>query len=499
MKENYYLAIDQGGQSSRVGVYTERGQLICEFRAPCATQHHRIPGSAYAHIEQDGNEILRGIRECLKKVEAHLGNAVSNIKAAGYAGQGSSLLAWNSKTGEALTPVISWQDIRGEPYLNHISLTHQTAQQITGLRVSPHYGASKIRWCLDNNDAVKRALAENNLCIGPVVSFIFWHLLEQKNLIDPGHAQRTLLWNLHSNAWDDRLLESFKVPKAVLPECRYHDNLFGFLKLGNHLISFSAAARDQGASLFAAGIPDSSTCYVNLGTGAFIQRVTPVLHAPDGLLVSPLWISQNNQPISNEAASPSCYLAQSHRKNLFAWEGTVNGAASAISYMQTQTGLEVTPERIENALGLVPSRTVYFLNSIGGLGAPYWRTDLQPQFAPGLLPLEKILAWIESLLFQIAVNIDLMKNAGELRSIRISGGFSKSNKLCQLLADVAGLDVYRSDNADATLQGIAYMAAGLSENWQPVFQQEKFLPNRNGPLQKRFLDWKLAMDKWLAK
>ncbi|HEY8939318.1 MAG TPA: FGGY family carbohydrate kinase [Cellvibrio sp.] len=498
MKENLYLAIDQGGQSSRVGVYTESGQLICQFSAACATQHYQPDDSVYPYIEQDGNEILHGIRQCLDKVCEQLGEAVYAIKAASFAGQGSSLLCWDAKTGEPLTPVLSWQDIRGEPYLQHIALTHQQVQSMSGLRVSPHYGASKIRWCLDNSEPVKQALNENSLSVGPIVSFIFWHLLDKKNLVDPGHAQRTLLWNLHRNEWDERLLELFKIPKAVLPKCRFHNSYFGNLKVGSHSIPFHASARDQGASLFASGIPDGSTCYVNMGTGAFIQRVSHMLHAPEGLLVSPLWIPQNNCSEQERAnASSVCYLNELADKPLYAWEATVNGAASALPYIQAQTGLEVTPNEIELALQLNPEQDIYFLNSIGGLSAPYWRTDLHAQFAAGLAPQEKILAWIESVIFQIVVNIELMKKAGAIRHIRISGGFSKSNQVCQRLADISGLSVCRSDNADATLQGAACMATGLSTQWQPRFQTEIFSPATNTRLNYRFLSWQNAMHQWL--
>lgn len=498
MKENLYLAIDQGGQSSRVGVYTEFGELICQFSTPCATLHYLPENDSYHHIEQDGNEILAGIRQCLNKVQAYLGESVSQIKSASFAGQGSSLLCWNSTTGEPLTPVLSWQDIRGEPYLKQIPLTHQQAQQITGLRVSPHYGASKIRWCLDNSESVKQAFDSNVLAIGPIVSFIFWHLLGQKNLVDPGHAQRTLLWNLHNHDWDERLLELFQIPTSVLPECLLHDSHFGNLMMGVHTIPFSAAARDQGASLFAAGVPDVSACYVNMGTGAFIQRVSHVLHAPDGLLVSPLWVPQNScYKVENTNASSPCYLHELADTPWYAWEATVNGAASAISYIQEHTNLDVTPQQIDAALQLAPQQDIYFLNAIGGLSAPYWRTDLLSEFSPGLSAQEKILTWIESVIFQIAVNIGLMKRSGEIRAVRISGGFSKSNAICQKLADICELDVCRSDNADATLQGAACMATGLSPNWQPEFQLETFLPKENPQLKKRFQVWQNAMQAWL--
>ena len=504
MTSHYYLAIDQGGQSTRVAVYNQHGEQLCVFSAPCATQHHTPENSHYEHIEQNGEEILAGIKDCLQKIQDQLGDDIRHIKGAGFAGQGSSLLCWNNRTGEALTPVLSWQDIRGEPYLQQLPLTHTQVQQLTGLRVSPHYGASKIRWCLDHNENVKAALSKNQLSIGPIVSYLFWHLLNKKTVVDPGHAQRTLLWDLHRNDWDQTLLDFFGIPRAILPDCQYHNSHFGHLHLGNHAIPFVASARDQGASLFARGIPDKNTCYINIGTGAFIQRVSEKLQAPDGLLVSPLWIPEiksQHQPI--EVSSPTCYAEELNPANiakpLCAWEATVNGAASAISYMQQQTGFEITPEQINQALTLNPEKPCYFLNSIGGLSAPYWRTDLQPEFSSDLTVHEKILAWIESVIFQIVVNVELMNQLVRVEKIIISGGFSKSDLVCQKIADLTQAKVHRSDNADATLQGIACMATGLSLEWTPVQSDEVFSPTHNPGLARRYEVWQREMKKWLEQ
>jgi glycerol kinase len=457
-----FLAIDQGGQSSRVAIYTATGEQLCCFSAACATTHHQPDDSPYQHIEQNGEEILAGIRECLEKIHQYLGGDIKRIKAASFAGQGSSLLCWNNQTGEALTPVLSWQDIRGEPYLNTIPLTHQQTQQITGLRLSPHYGATKMRWCLENDKKVAQAQQDNYLSIGPVVSYIFWHLLDSasatytSSLVDPGHAQRTLLWNLSHNAWDQSLLDIFQIPRNVLPHCQYHNSHFGNLLLGDHTIPFTASARDQGASLFARGLPENDSCYINIGTGAFIQRVSENLHAPEGLLVSPLWLPENPAD-----------------KKYYAWEATVNGAASAISFVQQQTGLEITPQEINQALTLNPIGDCYFLNAVGGLSAPYWRTDLQSRFSDGLSPNEKILAWIESVIFQIVINVQLMNQLSAAQKIIIS------------------------DNADATVQGAACMAAGLPQSWQSVLDEDVFAPQPNPELLQRFTNWQSEMHQWI--
>lgn len=528
-----FLAIDQGGQSTRIAIYSHTGEQICCYSAACATTHYKPApspneSSAYEHIEQNGEEILAGIRDCLKKIQQHLGDDITRIKAASFAGQGSSLLCWNNQTGQVLTPVLSWQDIRGEPYLNNIPLTHQQTQQLTGLRLSPHYGATKMRWCLEHNEKVAQAQKENRLSIGPIVSYIFWHLLDSdkysnKNsnkysrtdnalsngessslrtqgtssthsvdtrvrgydgalsLVDPGHAQRTLLWNLQRNEWDQSLLDIFKIPRDVLPHCQYHNSHFGNLQLGDHTIPFTASARDQGASLFARGLPESDTCYINIGTGAFIQSLSENLHAPEGLLVSPLWLSKN----------PS-------DKKYYAWEATVNGAAAAISFIQQHTGLAITPQEIDSALELNPAGDCYFLNAVGGLSAPYWRTDLQSRFSENLSADKKILAWIESAIFQIVINVQLMNQSGATKKIIISGGFSKADAVCQKIADLTKADVHRSDNADATVQGAACMAAGLPQSWKPVLQEDVFTPQQNPELLQRFIKWQSAMQQWIT-
>ena len=507
-----FLAIDQGGQSSRVAVYTASGEQVCSFSAPCATQHHQVEGSAYPYIEQDGEKILSSIRECLQKIERQLGDDLTRIKAASFAGQGSSLLCWDNQTGEALTPVLSWQDIRGEPYLQAIPLNNEQSQQLTGLRLSPHYGATKMRWCLEHNARVAQAQQQNRLSIGPIVSYLFWHLLDQhkinkKALVDPGHAQRTLLWNLQRNEWDKTLLDIFGIPQSVLPVCRYHNSHFGTFTFGKgHSIPFTATARDQGASLFARGLPEPNTCYINIGTGAFIQRLSSKLNAPEGLLISPLWFpyqSGFNQTTAEnvEVSSPTCYANEfatdELHKPLYAWEATVNGAAAAISFMQQQTGLQIRPQEMEQALALTPEKDCYLLNAVGGLSAPYWRTDLQSQFSENLSAHEKILAWIESVIFQIVINVQLMNALGETKKIIISGGFSKSDAVCQKIADLTNAQVHRSNNPDATVQGAACMAAGIPQTWQPKFSDDVFSPQNNPELIQRFVKWERVMEEWL--
>ena len=152
---------------------------------------------------------------------------------------------------------------------------------------------------------------------------------------------------------------------------------------------------------------------------------------------------------------------------------------------------------MQQALALNPKTDCYFLNAVGGLSAPYWRTDLQPRFSENLSPLEKTLAWLESVIFQIVINVRLMNQLGAAQKIIISGGFSKADAVCQKIADLTQANVHRSENPDATVQGAACMAAGLSTSWQPIMNDDVFVPRKNVALQQRFMKWKQVMGEWL--
>lgn len=111
---------------------------------------------------------------------------------------------------------------------------------------------------------------------------------------------------------------------------------------------------------------------------------------------------------------------------------------------------------------------------------------------------EKVLAWLESVIFQIVINVQLMNQPGAAKKIIISGGLSKADAVCQKIADLTKAQVHRSENADATVQGAAYMAAGLPQQWALNTEVEVFVPRQNPALDNRFTRWQAAMVDWLS-
>ena len=171
--EPLWLAIDQGTQSSRAAVIDGRGELIEICQVPVSL--NRISDS---EVEQDGTEIVGSVWQAIRQVLSTVDS--SRIVAAGMATQRSSVIAWDRRSGKALSNVISWQDVRGHDFVASFDdETRNNIQRRSGLPLSPHYGASKIRWLLaDLQSSNSDQLSAADICVGPLASFLLFHLIE---------------------------------------------------------------------------------------------------------------------------------------------------------------------------------------------------------------------------------------------------------------------------------------------------------------------------------
>ncbi len=307
MGEPLYLAVDQGGHASRALVFDGAGRVVAQSFAAISTQRN-----ALAHVEHDAEELACATRKAIDDVMQSLASRSTEISAAGIVTQRSTIVCWDRLSGAPLSPAISWQDRRNAMWLGKFTARASWIKTKTGLVLSPHYGVSKIRWCLDHIPAVKRALAGNKLAVVPLSSFLAFRLLDGGPLaVDPANASRTLLFDPLTLDWSAELLELFSIPREVLPECRSSIGNFGALRTGNESTAVRVVTGDQSAVPFAWGKPGNDTVYVNVGTGAFVQRTLHErLPAGSGLLAS--------------------VVLHDGKEVTLAHEGTVNGAGSAL-------------------------------------------------------------------------------------------------------------------------------------------------------------------------
>jgi glycerol kinase len=431
-------------------------------------------------VEQDPEELLTSLQAVIAKVISSLGDRAGEIRSAGLATQRSSMVCWDRHTGEALSPVISWQDRRAHEWLRQFSAQTRAVHQRTGLMLSAHYGASKMRWCLDRLPAVAAARREGRLAMGPLASFLLFRLLEERPLLaDPANASRTLLWNLRAMDWDPWLLELFGVPVETLPRCVPTQHAFGTLRANEHRIPLTIATGDQSAALFGLGAPSPDTVYANIGTGAFIQRAFSQPSDAPGLL--------------------SGVVYRDTERALYVLEGTVNGAGAALRWVEQEWGLEDVEAQLPAWLardGDVP----LFLNGVAGLGAPFWVADFISRLIGGGEPWQQACAVVESIVFLLQANLETMqKMLPAPKRLLVTGGLAQLDGLCQRLADLSGLPVYRPAEHEATARGTAYLLAGFPDNWPEEKPGVSFGPMPNSQLAQRYKDWYAEMKRALDK
>ena len=320
---------------------------------------------------------------------------------------------------------------------------------------------------------MQRAARSNDLAAGPLASFLLSRLLEEKPVLaDPANASRTLLFDPEALDWSQPLLDVFGVARGRLPRCVPTRHGYGHLPVGRRRIALAACTGDQSAAAFAFGPPRESLALVNVGTGAFVQRVAPAgVPLPDGLLLSVL-------------RSDASGAMRSH-------EGTVNGAGSAIDWLAGRVAIDV--ERALPALTTPAANPPLFMNGVGGLGAPFWKPDFPIEFIGGGEDTQLLTAVVESIVFLLSVNLEAMRGVAALERTVISGGLARCDYLCQALADVIGLVVERYALQEATARGIAFLAAGEPSDWLAPDIERSFAPATNPALAARYARWRSAM------
>jgi glycerol kinase len=468
-KTPLFLAIDQGGHASRALVFDAQGKLKAAAQTRIATRH-----VGRDRIEHDPEALLASINHACRDIATQLGPRYAHIQATGLATQRSTIVCWDKLTGQALSPVISWQDRRAADRLADLTPHQSRLHDITGLVLSPHYGASKIAWCLENLKPVQRALQKQQLAAGPLASFILTNLLiERPHLVDPVNASRTLLWDYTRRAWSDELLALFQIPASILPDCVPNQFAFGHIRFDGREIPLTVVTGDQSATLYASGEPDIDSIYINLGTGAFIQRLhgaTPP--QVSGMLGSVLW--------------------QEQARIIYVLEGTVNGAGSAFDWLCSRSGISEKKMFANMPRWLrINADIPLFLNGIAGLGSPYWISNFRSRFIGKGDSMRKFVSVAESIVFLLCVNLERMHNPRmSIRRIVVSGGISRWNGICQRLADLCGLMVERTVQSEATASGLAWLIGARDRE---SLRSETYAPTINTPLHLRYTRWLAEM------
>lgn len=483
----YTLIIDQGGHSTRALVFNQKGEPIAYSSEP-VDQALETPSPD--HVEYNIDAIIDSTRQLLQRLFQQLSHKkILKITSAAIIAQRSSIVACD-KNGIALTEMISWQDTRNAAWLAQQNFNQHELQAITGLRNNPHMGASKIRWLLDHDTNIQEHAKTQNLMFMPWGAYFLQRLkqLSKKDdtknesqepiefVTDPILAARTGLVAYQEYDWSEKLLALYGLQTYYFPKIVSSSYHYGEIKLNGIHIPIQLLGGDQNFIPCAYGNRHiTDTIYLNIGTGAFLQA-----HAKQKEQHALLKTTIAQEKVAADAPSNST-TNNGKARNVSIIEGTVNAAATALDWWQTQLPRPFSYTEIDQIIEQ-NSIAPLFINTLSGTGSPYWLATKEPVFLnigdEQHSEAEKTLAVIESILFSCKLNIDIiLKQNCDVKIIIISGGLSRSDAICQLLADITDINITRYNDSEASARGALFYLLN-KEEYHPKNESRLFSPRR---------------------
>jgi len=330
------------------------------------------------------------------------------------------------------------------------------------LLLDPYFSATKIMWLLENVSGVREKAKRGELAFGTIDTFLLWRLTGGKvHATDATNASRTMLFNIHTQTWDEELLEVFAIPKKLLPEVKDSSADFGVTQkdLFGVEIPIAGIAGDQQAATVGQACFKPGMMKSTYGTGCFMV------------------LNTGEKAFKSKHRLLTTVAYRLNGKVTYALEGSIFVAGAGVQWLRDNAKMienaaatEEIASSIENTDGL------YFVPAFTGLGAPYWDPDARGAIF-GITRnngfKEIVRAMLEAVGYQ---SLDLMKameadGIHKCHALRIDGGMIHNEWLCQFIADMLGVIVERPQESETTALGVAYLAGlqvGLYESLDDI-------------------------------
>ncbi len=444
----YVMALDAGTTSNRCILFNEKGEM-CSVAQKEFTQYFPKPG----WVEHDANEIwqtqLSVAREAMQKV----GAKAEDIAAIGITNQRETTIVWDRATGQPVYHAIVWQcrrtaDMKDELIGKYPDIADE-AYHKTGLVFDPYFSGTKLRWILNNVEGVRARAEAGELCFGTVDTWLIYKLTKGKTFAtDYSNASRTLMFNINTLKWDEKLCEQLEVPMSMLPEARPSSGNFGFAdpEFFGGPIKITGAAGDQQAALFGQTCFEPGMAKNTYGTGCFMLMNVgdKPIYPNNGLLTTIAWGLDG--------------------KVEYALEGSVFVAGAAIQWLRDELKvIDASPDSEYFATQVKDTNGCYVVPAFTGLGAPYWDPYARGAITGltrGVNKYHIIRATLESLAFQTNDVLAAMEEGSgvKLAALKVDGGACKNNFLMQFQSDLIDAPVHRPVCVETTAMGASYLA-----------------------------------------
>ena len=453
----YFASIDQGTTSTRFIVFNEKGNVVAEHQQEFK-QH--LPDEV--SVEHDPLEIWASVNNCIVEVDKKF--PINQISSIGITNQRETTLAWSKTTGEPLYNALVWQDTRTQDICNELKEISALSDEFakTGLPIATYFSLSKILWLLRNVNEVKNARLTNDLCFGTIDSWILYKLTG-KHVTDVTNASRTLMMDLKTLNWIDKILDVLDIPKESMPEIKPSMYNYGTNQSVLKNIPITAVLGDQQASLFGQNCLTSGEVKNTYGTGCFALTNTggEIVYSNNGLLSTVAYQREGSEP-------------------QYALEGSVSIAGAAVQWLRDNLNIIDESSEVESlAMTVKDNGDVYFVPAFSGLFSPHWDESARGVLV-GLTRFSNkshiARAVLESVAYQSFELLESMeKDTGTVfDSVKVDGGMVENNLLMQFQSDIFNKKVISQQLNEITALG-AGAASYLFLNELPLENMHEYI------------------------
>ena len=450
--EEYILALDQGTTSSRAILF-DRQQNIVGISQKEFTQHYPKEG----WVEHDPMEIYSSQYAVMMEVIAQSNVDIKQIKGIGITNQRETTILWDAKTGRPVYNAIVWQCRRTADIVDRLKQQGlgEYIREVTGLVPDAYFSATKIAWILDHVEGARERAKRGEILFGTVDSWLIWKLTGGKaHVTDMTNASRTMLFNIRTLEWDEKLLQALDIPRAMLPQVKSSSEIYGYTTIQGEQIPIAGISGDQQAALFGQCCFEEGQAKNTYGTGCFLLMNT------------------GEKPCVSENGLITTIAIGLNGKVQYALEGSVFVGGAVIQWIRDEMRFiteskdaEYYAQKVEDTGG------VYLVPAFTGLGAPHW--DMYARgciigITRGTRREHIIRAAQESIAYQSYDLVRAMeRDTGvKMRELKVDGGASRDRFLMQFQADILDCEVRRPMIRETTALGAAYLAGLAVGVWK---------------------------------
>ncbi|KAB2825024.1 glycerol kinase GlpK [Aliivibrio finisterrensis] len=489
-EQKYIVALDQGTTSSRAVILDHDANIVSVSQREF-TQIYPQAG----WVEHDPLEIYATQSSTLVETLAKAGIRSDQIAGIGITNQRETTIVWNKETGKPVYNAIVWQCRRTADTCEKLKEAglEEYIRENTGLVVDPYFSGTKIKWILDNVEGAREDAEAGKLLFGTVDTWLVWKMTQGRvHVTDYTNASRTMVFNINTLQWDEKLLKELDIPLSMMPEVKSSSEVYGETNIGGKggtRIPIAGIAGDQQAALYGQMCVEQGQAKNTYGTGCFLLMNTGKEK-----------VTSRNGLLTTLACGPRGEAS-------YALEGAVFMGGASIQWLRDEMKLLADAKDSEYfATKVDSSNGVYVVPAFTGLGAPYWDAYARGTIVGltrGCGSNHIIRATLESIAYQTRDVIDAMQaDSGiKLSALRVDGGAVANNFLMQFQSDVLDVAVHRPQVTEVTALGAAYLAglavgfwgsldeladkAVIDRSFEPHHDEEK----RN----QRYRGWKRAV------